>query len=413
MNALSGLEFTVHLATLLRREHACLADFLVALAELDRRGGYRALRHATLFDCPHRELGLSRGAAHYRKVAARLVAHLPEVLEPLRDGRLCLSSVLELAKVLTESNRHEVTPRFFHRSREEAKAVAVEIAPAETVPRWTVVRALPAAPTGTAPTPAAPSGQPGPAPVNPGTWPVHPGELALVARATPRTTVVPLTATRSRLHLTVSRDLLAKLRRARTGQAHVQPGATDEQVIDAAVDLLLAAQEKRRASVPPRVKREVRARDGGRCQWKLANGEVCGSDIRTLIDHVAPRRKGGPSTVEICRVPCRAHNLEAARQEYGEEVMERYVGRGFDPVAREPCAFYLAEGATTPLTTGTSQAAYVPVMRMVAIWSSHRANASSRDSPAYFATTSTYPSRQASQMRAKVSRGTRSVSTTT
>ena len=257
----------------------------------------------------HRELGLSRGAAHYRKVAARLVARFPEVIEPLRDGRLCLSSVLQLAKVITDANRDEVVPRFFHRSREEAKQVAVEIAPVAVVPRRTVV---------TVEQPRIPS------PVNPGTSPVHPGELSSTGRRA-RTVVEPLTATQSRIHLTASRELLAKLRKARLGQSHVQPGATDEQVIDAALDLLLAQQEKRRASVPPKVKREVRRRDGGKCQWKLASGGICGSEVRTEIDHVVPRGRGGPSTVDNCRVVCKAHNLEAAREAYGDEVMDRYT----------------------------------------------------------------------------------------
>ncbi len=64
-------------------------------------------------------------------------------MEPLRDGRLCLSSVLELSKVITGENRYDVLPRFFHLSREEAKAVAVEIAPAMVIPRRTVVTPLP------------------------------------------------------------------------------------------------------------------------------------------------------------------------------------------------------------------------------------------------------------------------------
>ena len=92
-----------------------------------------------------------------------------------------------------------------------------------------------------------------------------------------RTVVEPLTSTMSRLHLTVSRVFVGKLRKARAGQSHVQPGAEDEQVLEAALDLLLAQQEKRRASVPPRVKREVRKRDEGKCQWKLDSGGVCGS----------------------------------------------------------------------------------------------------------------------------------------
>jgi len=317
-----------HLADLLRREHASLADFLVALAAFDRKGGYRSLGFANLFEYLQRELGLSRGAAHYRKVAARLVDRFPEVVEPLRDGRLCLSSVLELARVITESNRHEVLPRFFHRSREEARQVAVEIAPATVVPRRTVVTVE----------------QPRIAfPVNSVTSPVHPGELPTIVPGKPRTLVEPLTATRSRIHLTVSRCLLAKLRKARAGQSHVQPGATDEQVIEAALDLLIAQQEKRRASVPPRVKREVTKRDEGKCTWPLADGGTCGSTVRLEVDHLVPRGRGGPSTVDNCRILCRSHNLEAARLAYGDAHMDLFAPR--NPVAGEDCSVYFVDGA--------------------------------------------------------------------
>ncbi len=328
-NALSAArDSSRHLADLLRSEHAALADFLIALAAFDRANAFRSLGFANLFEYLHRELGLSRGAAHYRKVAARLVARFPEVVEPLRDGRLCLSSILALAKVITEANRHEVLPRFFHRSREEANQVAVEIAPAVVVPRRTVVTVEQ---TRIAP------------PVNSGTSAVHPGELQPAVPEKPRTLVEPLTSTQSRIHLTVSRGLLAKLRKARAGQSHVQPGATDEQVIEAALDLLLEQQEKRRASVPPKVKREVMKRDGGKCTWPLASGGTCGSTVRLEVDHVVPRGKGGPSTVENCRILCQSHNLEAARRAYGDEHMDLFAPR--NPVVREDCAFYFVEGA--------------------------------------------------------------------
>ena len=331
-NALSAArDSSHHLADLLRREHASLADFLVALAAFDRKVGYRSLGFANLFEYLQRELGLSRGAAHYRKVAARLVDRFPEVVEPLRDGRLCLSSVLELAKVISESNRHEVLPRFFHRSREEARQVAVEIAPATVAPRRTVVTVE----------------QPRIAfPVNSMTSPVHPDELPSIVPEKPRTLVEPLTATRSRIHLTVSRGLLAKLRKARAGQSHVQPGATDEQVIEAALDLLLAQQEKRRASVPPRVKREVRKRDAGKCTWPLADGGVCGSTVRLEVDHVVPRGKDWPSTADNCRILCRVHNLEAARAAYGDEMMDLFAPR--NPVVGEACSVYFVDVAARP-----------------------------------------------------------------
>jgi hypothetical protein len=78
--------------------------------------------------------------------------------------------------------------------------------------------------------------------------------------------VEPLTAKETRIHITVSREFVTLLERAKAGQSHLQPKATDEQVLTAALELLVAAQEKRKASVPAKVKREVRRRDDGRCQ---------------------------------------------------------------------------------------------------------------------------------------------------
>ncbi|HEX8909628.1 MAG TPA: hypothetical protein VF805_10520, partial [Anaeromyxobacteraceae bacterium] len=102
------------LAELLRREHGALADFLVALAAFDGERRWLELGYTSLFYFLHRELGLSKGAAFYRKTAAELIQRYPEVVEPLRDGRLCLTSVVELAKVITPENRGEVVARFFH-----------------------------------------------------------------------------------------------------------------------------------------------------------------------------------------------------------------------------------------------------------------------------------------------------------
>jgi hypothetical protein len=100
---------------------------------------HRQLGFPSLFDYLHREVGLSRGSAYYRQVGARLVGKFPEVAEPLRDGRLCISNLPQLAKVMTEENRGEVMRKFFHRSKEEAKQLVAELLPAEVVPRRTVV----------------------------------------------------------------------------------------------------------------------------------------------------------------------------------------------------------------------------------------------------------------------------------
>jgi hypothetical protein len=62
-----------HLSELLSREHDAQAEFLVALADFDRKQAWAELGYSGLFWFLHRELRLSKGAAHYRKVAAELI----------------------------------------------------------------------------------------------------------------------------------------------------------------------------------------------------------------------------------------------------------------------------------------------------------------------------------------------------
>jgi hypothetical protein len=125
------------LKTLLRKEQAAMADFLVALADFDRRRGWELLGHASLFAFLVADLRLSRSAAFYRRSAAELLQRFPEVIEPLRDGKLCLSTVGELAKVLTKENRAIVTPRFFGLSSREAQELVAELQPRRCrAPGW-------------------------------------------------------------------------------------------------------------------------------------------------------------------------------------------------------------------------------------------------------------------------------------
>jgi hypothetical protein len=311
-----------------------MADFLVALADFDRQRLWVKLGHASVFYYLHRDLKLSKGAAHYRKVAARLIQEFPEVIGPFREGKLCISSVVELARVITPENSTDVLPRFFYLSKQEAKAVAVEICPAAVVPRREVVTELPRA------------------------VPFHPDEtpLAHFVQAAPQAVPMqsePLTPNLQRLNMTVSKQFIDKLAAARKGQGHAQPGASAEKVIEAALDLLLAQQARRRAEVkkpqknprpaknpshvPAAVRREVWSRDDGKCTWSLDSGGTCGSTTRLEIDHVVPRGRGGPSTVENCRLTCAAHNQLAARQAYGGDWMDQFTDRtrGNVPVARE------------------------------------------------------------------------------
>ena len=351
------------LASLLRREQGAMAEFLLAVADFDRKRLWLGLGYTSLFHFLHRRLGMSKGAAHYRKTAAELIQRIPEVVEPLQDGRLCISSIIELAKVLTPENRDEVLPRFFHRSRQEAKAVSAELAPMEAAPLRTVVTALPAAAPARAvalspptPAPASPDAPFGPStrPTSGSTVEPEATRLAPTPRlaAPPRSAAEPLTADLRRLHVTVSKRFTEKLEAARDALSHSHPGADVEAILEAGLDLLLeraakrkglvkrprsapvptaAAEEANPRYVPAAVRREVFIRDEGKCQWPLAGGGICGSTHRVELDHVLPVGRGGKATVSNLRVLCSLHNNLAAREVYGDALMDRAIRRAVHP----------------------------------------------------------------------------------
>jgi hypothetical protein len=334
------------LAELLSREHGAMAEFLVALAEFDRQRGWEELGFSSLFWFLHRRLGLSKGVAHYRGAAAELIQAHPEVVAPLRDGRLCLTSILELAKVLTVENSAAVLPRYFGLSRREAAEVTASIRPVLRPPVRDVVTSV------ATPPPAATSVATN-RDVGVLVQPLEP-----LLRVTPRTSdsAVPLDEELRRLHVTVSRRLLAKIDMARDALSHTHPGASTEAVLEAGVDLILARHRKRRGigttpgpgarkaapgHISAAVKREVWARDGGCCQWPIDGGGVCGSTLRLEFDHLVPRGQGGSSDATNLRLLCRFHNQFTARQAYGNELMDRFaarVPRASEPVAAWGCA---------------------------------------------------------------------------
>jgi hypothetical protein len=273
-----------HLALLLRREHGALAEFLLALARFDGGRRWRDLGYTSLFVYLNRHLRLSKGAAFYRSTAAALVTQFPEAVEPIRDGRLCLSNVVQLAKVVTRDNVETVLPRFFGISKDEAKAIVAELCPAEAPPLRELVTIVRPAPTPAAPRSPSPGpGSPGerdagwlanlpPEPAPPASplpalsRAASPGDLAAAA-ASPaafamsrptassgsspreREVVEPLTADLRRVHVTLSKALLAKLDAARAALSHVIPDGDTEAVLDRALDLVLEEAARRRSLV--------------------------------------------------------------------------------------------------------------------------------------------------------------------
>ena len=104
--------------------------------------GWEALGHASLFAFLNVELGLTPAPTYWRIEAARLLQRFPDLVAPVRQGRLCLTTLGELAKVLTEENRCAVLPRFLGISSREAREIVAELQPRPAPPMRTVVTPL-------------------------------------------------------------------------------------------------------------------------------------------------------------------------------------------------------------------------------------------------------------------------------
>jgi len=142
-----------------------------------------------------------------------------------------------------------------------------------------------------------------------------------------------------------------KLRRAQELLSHAVPSGDVAQVLDRALELLIAHVERRKLAatarprrprqvrparrpaatrtIPAHVKRAVRQRDGDRCAFVAADGGRCSARRRLEFDHVEPLARGGRTSVDGVRLLCRAHNQYEAERLFGREFMraKREAGR--------------------------------------------------------------------------------------
>jgi hypothetical protein len=129
-----------------------------------------------------------------------------------------------------------------------------------------------------------------------------------------------------------------KLQYARALLGHAVPSGDLAEVLDRALEALVAELEKRkfgattrprpqRSSADPRhiapaVKRTVWVRDRGQCTFVSEAGHRCEARARLEFDHVDPVARGGEATVEGIRLRCAAHNQYEAECAFGVGFME-------------------------------------------------------------------------------------------
>src|SRR5262245_13883594 len=102
-------------------ERVRLVEFLDYLAELERRKLHLDMGFGSTFAYCTQHLGLSNAAAYRRITAGRLLRRFPIAAEYLADGRLNLTTLVELRDVLCEERLGEILSRAAGRTEDEVK----------------------------------------------------------------------------------------------------------------------------------------------------------------------------------------------------------------------------------------------------------------------------------------------------
>jgi hypothetical protein len=79
--------------------------------------------------------------------------------------------------------------------------------------------------------------------------------------------------------------------------------------------------------VPRELRRQVYARDEGRCCFISHHGERCPSRALLEFHHIVPYALGGDMTLENIQLRCRAHNVLEAERDYGRDHLKQQIQR--------------------------------------------------------------------------------------
>jgi hypothetical protein len=145
------------------------------------------------------------------------------------------------------------------------------------------------------------------------------------------------------MRLTLSAETHAKLRRAEDLLRHTIPNGDHAAILDRALTLLVEQLERQKIGrmrrgkspgrfsdgskepvrsrhIPAAVRREVWARDQGRCAFVGPRGR-CRETGRLEFHHLAPFSRGGPMTVANLSLRCRAHNAFEGELVFGPRTL--------------------------------------------------------------------------------------------
>jgi len=362
LHAVPDDELLLRLDELVSQSRRVEADLVAHIGEVDERRLYARQAFPSMFSYCTEKLHLSEAEAYRRITVARAARKHEMLLAMLRDGRLHLSGIAQLAPLLTADNRDALLARAIHLSKRQIEQLVAGLSPRPDVP--SVIRKLPqkrlrpSLPAAQEPS-LAPAAElfPGRVAAQSATSPpdefvarravTQPTPQALPTLPSPSAPAVveALAPARFKVQFTASAELRDKLERLTALLRSEVPDGDLAAVIDRAVTDKLERLEARRFGkkatprnmptatntsgasrhIPAAVRRLVRERDGERCRFVDAQGRRCSERSRLEFHHRHPFAMGGDHRPDNIGLLCPQHNRSMAERDYGKAAMRRHV----------------------------------------------------------------------------------------
>ena len=314
-SALSDCDLIATVRQVAGRERETTSNLVALIEQVDARRLYLGEGYSSMFMFCTRSLHMSEQAAYSRIEAARLSRRFPIILAMLADGRLSLATVGLLAPHLSDENCGPLLDAASFQSKRDVERLIAALHPQPDIPAMIRARSQRATP----PPAAASDREP----------PVMPAPQSTVKPGRPP--LAPLAPRSYLLRVTISEDAHRRFERARDLLRHEIPDGDPAVIIDRALTLLVAAAEKtkfaatvekprartsrasasRTRRIPAAIRREVWARDEGRCAFQGTDGR-CGETGFLEFHHLVPYATGGATTPRNLELRCRAHNIHEA-----------------------------------------------------------------------------------------------------
>jgi len=322
MKILDGItdgDLLSRLDSLSGKECRVIAEIVLHLHYVNKRGLYRDAGYSSLFEYCTSKLKYSIGAAYRRTTAAKALDTSPELYELLRDGETSLCAIGLMAKVITPENKDEVISKSVGKSKAEVELVTLEFGKPEER-KTEKVRAKRVRVETTILSDAAQDEEEKSEKCYSVTIELTEEEMKLIQKGqkiTGKSKIKDVILSGVSEILRKEDKKVSVGKRKSTSTVEKDPHKSPEIQEN---DLPSAPSRYIRASV----QREVRLRDDNQCTYCSPDGHRCTERYRLQFDHVVPFARGGSNEVDNLRLTCRAHNMLHAERAFGRDRMQRY-----------------------------------------------------------------------------------------